>query len=659
MALVYLTCTTAGSKKFWCCEVKGEEAVIKFGRIGTVGQIQRKQFTSTTDALAFHGKAVSDKIQAGYSRKEAPECLNQHRDVEFSTIATDSTVRLVGRKSERQVIDVSDGEDSPNKRIKTISPPPTSPLVQHKMLSPEPPSADDLRSIARQNFRQFLEQWHVDPQYIDILESEAIDLSCLKLLSESDLKDIGLPLGPRKKVLAAIDSLTMASAPNSTTTSMTSTHLPPATSPRMDKKEVKDKQSASKSPIKDLRSWLIQTPPTTPPTKRRSFDGTDSSMDEGSMKPLKKEQQKLRTTSPSTVTTSSTNLSTPSRAKKTESSSPNEKGAKAEGEFTANDTVIKTLSELYTNVKNSTDPTDRWRSKAYASALTILKSYNKPLTVEAARQGIKGVGKKTNEKIVEILESGKLQRLEEQKKDERYASINLYARIWGAGPKACERWYTLGYRTYEDLLSHNELNQQQKVGLKYVDEFEQRIPREEVQMLEEVIRSAAVKVDSKLQLQICGSYRRERPTCGDIDVVLYHPEGGHRQSFFRLIERLRKDKFLTDDLATPTTSSSSKYMGVCMHPERGVHRRIDMRMIDPEAWGCALLHFTGSDMFNVSMRKHALIYGFKLSEYALVKVSDDGTQTDIPVVTEQDVFDVLGLDYVAPRDREGKHPQCS
>src|SRR3546814_11336144 len=44
-------------------------------------------------------------------------------------------------------------------------------------------------------------------QYIEVFRKEEVDLQGLTLLSELDLKDMGLPLGPRKRQLSAIASL--------------------------------------------------------------------------------------------------------------------------------------------------------------------------------------------------------------------------------------------------------------------------------------------------------------------------------------------------------------------------------------------------------------------------------------------------------------------
>lgn len=42
-------------------------------------------------------------------------------------------------------------------------------------------------------------------EYASLFEEEKIDLDAIILLSEDDLKALGLPLGPRRKLMSAID----------------------------------------------------------------------------------------------------------------------------------------------------------------------------------------------------------------------------------------------------------------------------------------------------------------------------------------------------------------------------------------------------------------------------------------------------------------------
>lgn len=53
-------------------------------------------------------------------------------------------------------------------------------------------------------------------------------------------------------------------------------------------------------------------------------------------------------------------------------------------------------------------------------------------------------------------------------------------------------------------------------------------------------------------------------------------------------------------------------------------RRLDIRLIPNEQYYCAVLYFTGSDVFNKQMRTHALENGFTLNEYSLRPIGVTG-----------------------------------
>ncbi|CAF5053323.1 unnamed protein product, partial [Rotaria socialis] len=56
-------------------------------------------------------------------------------------------------------------------------------------------------------------------------------------------------------------------------------------------------------------------------------------------------------------------------------------------------------------------------------------------------------------------------------------AINLFGNIWGCGPNIAKHWYDQGFRTLNDVRTKAKLSQNQTVGLKYYDEFLERIPR--------------------------------------------------------------------------------------------------------------------------------------------------------------------------------------
>src|SRR5439155_26677170 len=89
----------------------------------------------------------------------------------------------------------------------------------------------------------------------------------------------------------------------------------------------------------------------------------------------------------------------------------------------------------------------------------------------------------------------------------------------------------------------------------------------------------------------------------------------------------------------PTKSS----INASMHVEgEKVLLQADLRVVTDEQFPFALAYFTGSKQHNNRLRPRAIDRGWSLNEYSL---GDD--EKLIPCKTEEDIYKVLSLDYVA------------
>jgi DNA polymerase/3'-5' exonuclease PolX len=202
-----------------------------------------------------------------------------------------------------------------------------------------------------------------------------------------------------------------------------------------------------------------------------------------------------------------------------------------------------------------------------------------------------------------------------------------------------------------------KLNSHQIMGVKYFYDITQKIPREEVQRSEKLLKNAAKHMNADLQITLCGSYRRGRAKSGDIDCLITHPDiktideldNYPINLLSKYVEFLTKLDFLVDHL---TDNGRSKYMGFCIIPSASknpIARRIDIRFIPYDSYGAAILYFTGSKTFNTQMRSFALGQGYSLNEYGLKKLKDDIL---IPCKTEEEVFQILKYPYKKPEERD-------
>jgi len=141
-------------------------------------------------------------------------------------------------------------------------------------------------------------------------------------------------------------------------------------------------------------------------------------------------------------------------------------------------------------------------------------------------------------------------------------------------------------------------------------------------------------------------------------LVTHEDEDALDDLFEKILAKLRKTAFLTDDLTVQREGNQQKYLGVCKLPKDGSkHRRLDIIVVPPQERACAMMYFTGSAHFNRSMRLLATKMGMSLSEHALVEnvvrrrreKLNEGSAVATP--TEESIFERLGLPYRAPHER--------
>jgi DNA polymerase/3'-5' exonuclease PolX len=323
------------------------------------------------------------------------------------------------------------------------------------------------------------------------------------------------------------------------------------------------------------------------------------------------------------------------------------------------------------NVKDKTSNT--FRIKQNKNILAIIKKYPHKITLDNLKTfgELPGIGKGTLDRIKEILETGKLKELLNfnEEIDENDKLIKEFETIVGVGRTSALKFIDDGITSVEDLKKKVEkgkydVNDKIKLGLKYYGIFEGNIPRKEIDKVYKLIESIIKKMNKKYKyddsekyiFEICGSYRRESPTSGDIDVLISKlgskldekDQINHLERFVKML----KDPIKTNDdqplLVDDITDKhyETKYMGFAKYKDNPF-RRIDIRYVPHDVYYSALLYFTGSATLNVNMRKIAEKMGLKLSEYGLTK--EDGSK--IPIETEYDIFKILKLEYLAPRLR--------
>jgi len=135
-------------------------------------------------------------------------------------------------------------------------------------------------------------------------------------------------------------------------------------------------------------------------------------------------------------------------------------------------------------------------------------------------------------------------------------------------------------------------------------------------------------------IEPAGSLRRRKATIGDLDLLAATDDPA------RLISALNALTAVAHVVNAGTDKSS---IVLADGPQ------VDLMVCPPAAWGSHLVHFTGSKEHNVSLRGMALDRGLSLSEKGFKVVETGALQ---PVATEEEVYDRLGLPWIAPEMRE-------
>jgi DNA polymerase beta len=224
--------------------------------------------------------------------------------------------------------------------------------------------------------------------------------------------------------------------------------------------------------------------------------------------------------------------------------------------------------------------------------------------------------------------------------------------IHGIGPaKAKSLVDDHNIKSIEELEGKQELlNDKQKIGLKYVYDFQERIPRKEMNIHCALLGKCIKEIDDNFDFEITGSYRRMASSSGDIDILITHTDepDNVEQLFKKVIQTLKNKGYITDVLA----EGGKKCLAVCKLKRYKRYRRIDLLYTSRKEYPFAVLYFTGDASFNVAMRAYCMTKGLSLSEHG-IKDDKTGELMDIGAKTEKDIFEYVGLEYVEPKDRNG------
>ncbi len=296
---------------------------------------------------------------------------------------------------------------------------------------------------------------------------------------------------------------------------------------------------------------------------------------------------------------------------------------------------------------------DSFRIRSYRTAAAAIEGHPEQLSAmlkDPAKKltEIPGVGKGIAAVVAEIEERGSFERRDEMLGKYPASLLELFS-IQGLGPKSIRLLYdTYKVQSVDDLeriCKEQKLRELPRMGakleekvLRSIASYRQRQGRFLLSFAEraagELIEYLSA-VPGVEKITPAGSLRRAKETVGDLDLLATGPGAAEALEKFVVHPRVH------EVLGKGPNKASIKF-GL-----EGL--QVDLRALATESYGAALLYFTGSKEHNIVLRLRAQKMGLTLNEYSLARLDDN---TPVASATEEEIYGVLGLDWIPPELRE-------
>ncbi len=261
-----------------------------------------------------------------------------------------------------------------------------------------------------------------------------------------------------------------------------------------------------------------------------------------------------------------------------------------------------------------------------------------------------GIGDTLADKCKVMVETGKLPQLEELRANTPAVLVKM-TRIPGVGAKkAMVMQKELGITSLEELrqacVDHRvqalkgfgaKTEEAILAGLAIAESAAQRLRIDQADHLVHRLRNHLSTCTAIEKLEFAGSYRRGRETVGDIDILVVS------ENHDAVMDRFGEFPAMSSIIGRGDTKMSIRVDD---------QFQVDLRVVPRESFGAALQYFTGSKDHNVAIRGRARKLGMTVNEYGVAKL--ESPDDLFAGATEEELYKVLGLQWIAPELREGR-----
>ena len=311
--------------------------------------------------------------------------------------------------------------------------------------------------------------------------------------------------------------------------------------------------------------------------------------------------------------------------------------------------LVAALAALRTQCEITGDP---HRARAYGRVHASLRSHVGPVRSVEDVAGLPGVGPSIRATLAQLIEKGT-----DGVVQPGLQAIQELQTVTSFGPMRAQglaREGVTGVADLRDRVGRGQiaLNAKEALGLRHWEDFRERIPRVEMDLIRAALEDAARAVAPTARLEIMGSYRRGAASSGDIDAAVIASTVSAASAAMRaIVARLVASGIgLRDHFGF----GAKKYLGIVRLDPTSRARRLDLMAVPEHEAPFALLYFTGSDLFNVRVRGVAKQRGLSMNEHGFKSETDaahEALADSPPFLTEADVLAFLGLPNVEPVDR--------
>ncbi len=296
-----------------------------------------------------------------------------------------------------------------------------------------------------------------------------------------------------------------------------------------------------------------------------------------------------------------------------------------------------------------------FRAMAYQKASQVISALPEDISQYLERDeltDLPGIGESMAQDIEEFLHSGTVKRFEKLKRKVPYRLMHLMD-INGFGPESLRKIHKeLKLTTEEQViqaLEDGRIGQLRGFGQKKVDNMLRGLKlykaSEERMLLWQALETGEEIVEwlrllpGVRNIELAGSLRRRKETIGDIDILI----AADPKSRKKIVDEFTSAKYASKVLAKGTTRASIL--------RKTTGKQIDLRLVNENEWGAALLYFTGSKEHNIHLRSIARNKGYKISEYGIFSIRKNKR---VAGKTEEEIYQTLGMQWMPPEMREDR-----